>query len=276
MDDPTWYGRISAANSISDIYAMGGEPVCAVCVFALPKDVPEDAPAAILNGAVETCTEAGVALVGGHTVKDQEVKFGLAVTGTVHPDRVVSNAGAKPGDVIVLTKPVGSGFLTTAMRAEMLDDDTALAAQEVMAQLNRGAGEAMVDVGVHAATDVTGFGLLGHLAEMAEGSDTTIRLDVRRVPWMKGLDRYLDKRFMCGGLHRNREYADDEGRVRWSGGDEAQHWAVTDPQTSGGLLIAVAPERLDALLAAMEERGVGTRAVIGEVLAHDGPRVEVV
>ena len=254
---------------------MGGEPVCAVCVFALPKDVPEEAPAAILKGAVEKCAEAGIALVGGHTVKDNEIKFGLAVTGLVHPDRIVTNAGAQVGDELVLTKPLGSGFLSTAMRADVLDAATALRAQEVMATLNRGAGEAMVEVGVHACTDITGFGLLGHAIEIAAGARATVRLEAAAVPWMEGLAPYVDKRFMCGGLHRNREYA--EGRVRWSGGTEAQRLVISDPQTSGGLLIAVAAEKLDDLLAAMAERGVETRAVVGEVLARDGDTdVEVV
>lgn len=275
VDDPTWYGRIAAANSLSDVYAMGGEPITAVSVYALPKDVPEGAPAAILQGAVDTCEEAGTALVGGHTVKDSEIKFGLAVTGLVHPDRVVSNAGAQVGDRLVLTKPLGSGFLATAIRADVLDEATALRAQQVMAALNRGAGEAMVEVGAHACTDITGFGLLGHTMELAAGASATVRLEAAAVPWIEGLAPYVDDRFVCGGLHRNREYA--EGRVRWSGGTEAQRMVIADPQTSGGLLIAVAAEQLDDLLAAMARRGVETRAVVGEVVARDGETdVEVV
>mgnify|MGYP001811984767 CR=1 FL=1 len=136
VDDPTWYGRIAAANSLSDVYAMGGVPVCAVSVFALPADVPEGAPAEILNGAVEVCTEAGAALLGGHTVKDKEIKFGLAVTGTVHPDRVITNAGAKPGDRLVLTKPLGSGFLATAMRADAIDAEAADRAMRVLSLIH--------------------------------------------------------------------------------------------------------------------------------------------
>jgi selenide,water dikinase len=276
VDDPTWYGRIAAANSISDVYAMGGVPVCAVCVFALPADVPEGAPSDILNGAIEVCQEAGTALLGGHTVKDTEIKFGLAVTGTVHPDRVVTNAGARPGDRLVLTKPLGSGFLATAMRADALDAETAERAMRVMATLNRGAGEAMLEVGVHAATDITGFGLLGHALEMAQGAGASIRLDAAAVPLIEGLDPYLNTRFMCGGLHRNREYGEAEGRMRLTGGTEAQRLAIMDPQTSGGLLIAVAEDRLDALLHAMAAHGVETRAVVGEVVPRESWQLEIV
>jgi len=275
VDDPTWYGRIAAANSLSDVYAMGGVPVTAVSVYALPKDVPEGAPAAILQAAIDTCEEAGCALVGGHTVKDTEIKFGLAVTGTVHPDRVVTNAGARVGDRLVLTKPLGSGFLSTAIRADALDDATAQRAQEIMATLNRGAGEAMIEVGANACTDVTGFGLVGHALGMAAAARVTVRLEAGAVPWMEGLAPFVDQRFTCGGLYRNREWA--ESRVRWSGGTDAQRLVMLDPQTSGGLLIAVAPDRLDDLLEAMERRGVETRAVVGEVLPRDGATdVEVV
>jgi selenide,water dikinase len=276
VDDPAWYGRIAAANSLSDVYAMGGEPLCAVSVFAFPVDVPDGVPSAILIGAVETCAEAGCALVGGHTVKDPEIKFGLAVTGTIHPDRVVTNAAARGGDRLVLTKPLGSGFLTTALRADVLDAETTRRVQEVMACLNRAGAEAMVEVGVSAATDVTGFGLLGHAYQMALSSGVTIRLEADRIPWIEGLAPYVDPRFACGGLNRNREYADRSGRVRWRGGTEAQRMVIADPQTSGGLLISVPEDRLPALLGALERRGVATRAVIGSVVPKTEATLEVV
>jgi selenide,water dikinase len=275
VDDPVWFGRIAAANSLSDVYAMGGEPLAAVSVLALPKEIPEEAPPKILQGAVDTCALASTALVGGHTVKDKEVKFGLSVTGTVHPDRIVSNVGARPGDALVLTKPLGSGFLSTAIRASALPEEVALGVQGMMAELNRGAAAAMVEVGVHAATDITGFGLLGHAIELAAGSDVTLRVDAAAVPWVEGLDPFVNDRFMCGGLHRNREYADAGNRVRWSGGTKEQHMVLTDPQTSGGLLIAVPGERRDALLEALERHDVATRAVVGEVVARDAGDVEV-
>ena len=276
VDDPVWFGRIAAANSLSDVYAMGGEPVAAVSVLALPKEVPDGAPAQILQGAVDKCAEASTSLVGGHTVKDKEVKFGLSVTGTVHPDRIVANVGVKPGDALVLTKPLGSGFLSTAIRASVLDDETEERVQALMAELNRGAAAAMVEVGVNAATDITGFGLLGHAIEMAAGSDVTLEIEAAAAPWVEGLAPFVNDRFMCGGLHRNREYADAEQRVRWMGGTKEQHMVLADPQTSGGLLIAVASEKLTALLEALERQGVSTRAVVGKAVERATGEVEIV
>jgi len=276
VDDATWYGRIAAANSLSDVYAMGGTPVCALSVFALPPEIPDGVPSDILNGAVEVCERAGCALIGGHTVKDKEIKFGLSVTGTIHPDRIVTNAGARPGDRLVLTKPLGTGFLSTALRAGVLDETTTLRAMETMATLNREACEAMVEAGATAATDVTGFGLLGHAYGMAAGAGVTLRIVADAVPWLEGLPPFVDRRFACGGLHRNREYGDAPGRVLWRGGTEAQRMVIADPQTSGGLLVAVPEARLSALLDGLAGRGVPTRAVIGEVLPRSGHAVEVV
>lgn len=274
VDDPTWFGRVGAANSISDIYAMGGVPVSAVCVYSLPAEVPEGAPAAILQGAVEKCVEADAPLVGGHTVKDTEIKFGLAVTGTVHPDEIVSNASAQVGDVLVLTKPLGSGFLCTALKGGRLDDDETLHVMEIMASLNRGAAEAMVDVGVSSATDLTGFGLLGHALGMAEASGVSMRIDAANVPWMMNLEKHATPQNTCGGLNTNMRYAQD--RVAWTGGTDLQRSVLADPQTSGGLLISVPAARADALLAGLEAKGVATRAVVGEVVARADKAVEVV
>lgn len=274
VDDPTWFGRIGAANSISDIYAMGGVPVAAVCVYALPPGLPEGVAAEILNGAIETLTEAATPLVGGHTVKDHEVKFGLAVTGTVHPDKIVTNAGAKAGDAIVLTKPLGSGYLGTAIKRGVLPEAETLRVMEVMASLNKGAAEAMLEVGVHAATDITGFGVLGHAASMATASGTTIRLQAGQVPWIEGLEAFATAENTCGGLTKNLAYA--RGEVDLKGGSDLQHAVLADPQTSGGLFICVAADRLDDLLRALEQHGVTTRAVIGEVVEYTGTAVEVV
>ncbi len=275
VDDPTWYGRIAAANSLSDVYAMGGEPLSAVSVFAFPVDLPDNVPSEILNGAVEGCVEAGCALVGGHTVKDHEIKFGLAVTGTIHPDHIVRNATARPGDHLVLTKPLGSGLLTTALRAGALGDDETLRVMQVMAALNRGASRAMLEVGVHAATDVTGFGLLGHALGMAEPAGVSMRIRSADVPAIEGLEPFLDRRFVCGGLERNREWVESKGRVRWVDVPEARRLVLLDPQTSGGLLIAVAPDRADALLDALVAHGCLASAWIGEVLERAAWRLEV-
>jgi selenide,water dikinase len=268
VDDPSWFGRIGAANSFSDVYAMGGTPVAAVCVFALPKEVPEGAPAAILQGAVDKCVEADAPLVGGHTVKDVEIKFGLAVTGRVHPDRIVRNAGARPGDVLVLTKPLGSGFLCTAIKNGALPEPETGRLMEVMATLNRAAAEAMCEVGVHAATDLTGFGLLGHAIGLADASGVTLEIEAAAVPWMEGLEAFAVPRHTCGGLTRNLEYA--QGRVAWRGGSDVQRNVLADPQTSGGLLVSVAGDRADALLAALAARGVTCRAVVGSVKERAG------
>lgn len=268
VDDPVWFGRVAAANSLSDVYAMGGTPVSAVAAFALPDDVPDGVPADILNGAIEKCTEAGTALLGGHTVADKEIKFGLAVTGTIHPDRVISNAGARVGDRLVLTKPLGSGFLCTAIKRRTLDETETLRLMHVMAGLNAGAAAAMIEVGVHAATDVTGFGVIGHVLAMADASGTTLELEASAFPWIEGLEAHMTKKNTCGGLTRNLAYAGAEGRVAWRGGTQAEHEVLADPQTSGGLLISVPAARLDALLASLEQHGVETRAVVGTVTAR--------
>lgn len=274
VDDPRWFGRVAAANSISDVYAMGGTPVSAVSILAIPDDLPEGVVPEILNGAVEVCEEAGCAFVGGHTVADKEVKFGLCVTGTIHPDRIATNAGARPGDRLVLTKPLGNGFLNTALKRGTLPEVLAERTMRLMATLNRAGAEAMNEVGVHAATDVTGFGLLGHGIGMADASHVTLRVTAAAVPWIEGLAEHLTASNTCGGLKRNLAYA--HGRVRFAGGTIPQHQVLADPQTSGGLLICVAADRLAALLAALERRGVATRAVIGEVLPRGDVSIEVV
>ena len=274
VDDPTWFGRVGAANSISDIYAMGATPVAAVAVYALPPKLPEHVPAAILNGAIEKLTEADAPLIGGHTVKDTEIKFGLSVTGTIHPDKIVENSNAKAGDKLVLTKPLGSGYLCTAIKAGALPEDITMRVMEVMAALNRSAGEAMVEVGVNAATDMTGFGVVGHAIGMAQASNTTVRLFAAEAPWIEGLEDFALPKFTCGGLKKNMAYA--EGFVDWRGGTEMQRAVLADPQTSGGMLISVAEDKLDTLLTALADRGVETRAIVGEVIDRGAQPVDVV
>lgn len=277
VDDPTWFGRVAAANALSDVWAMGGTPHSCVDVLALPDDVPPWVPGEILNGAIEKVVEGGAVLVGGHTITDRELKFGLAVTGTIHPDRIVTNAAARPGDALVLTKPLGSGYLCTALKREDLTEAETLRLMETMAALNRAASEAMVETGVHAATDVTGFGLLGHACGMADGAGVTLRFRGDALPRMDGVEAHMTRKNTCGGLRRNAAYGDGAGRVRVAPGvAEAAHLLAADPQTSGGLLIAVAPERLATLLAALARRGVATRAVVGEVVARTPFAVEVV
>jgi selenide, water dikinase len=274
VDDPTWFGRVAAANSLSDVWAMGGRPHSCVDVLALPDDVPTWVPGDILNGAIEKVTEGGAVLVGGHTIVDKELKFGLSVTGTIHPDKIVTNAGSRPGDVLVLTKPLGSGFLCTAIKKEGLSEAEELRVMEVMATLNKDASEAMVEVGVHSATDVTGFGVLGHACGMADGAGVTLRVRARDLPKIEGLDVSRMKKYVCGGLKRNLSWGDSH--IRWGSGlTDEDKGLVADPQTSGGLLIAVPADRLDRLLAALKARGVATRAVIGDVVARTEASLEV-
>lgn len=274
VDDPHWFGRVGAANSISDVYAMGGTPVSAVSVFGLPADLDPAIGTEILQGAVATMEEAGIPMVGGHTVKDSEIKFGLCVTGTVHPDRIVANRGAKVGDVLVLTKPLGSGYLCTAIKRDAIEPDVAERVMTVMATLNKGAGLAMQEVGVHAATDITGYGLLGHAHEMAGGGDVTLVLRASDVPWIEGLEPYATPENTCGGLKKNAAYA--SGKVKLEGGTAMQQAVMADPQTSGGLLVAVAPDRLEAFLAALAAHGVACRAIVGTVEAASDATVRVV
>jgi selenide,water dikinase len=242
--------------------------------MGLPADIPTWVPAEILNGAIEKVTEAGAVLVGGHTIVDKELKFGLAVTGTIHPDRIVTNAGAKPGDALVLTKPLGSGYLCTAMKGERLTDEEIQRVVDVMATLNRAAAEAMVEAGANAATDVTGFGLVGHAIGMADGAGVTFRLRARALPRIEGVEAHMTAKDVCGGLRRNLAYAQD--RTTWAPDvSEEDRGLAADPQTSGGLLIAVPAARLGALLEGLERRGVSTRAVVGEVVPRRATALEV-
>jgi selenide, water dikinase len=268
VDDPRAYGAIAAANSMSDVYAMGGEVLLALNIGAFPNELPRDMIAEILLGAAETVREGGGVMVGGHTVNDAEPKFGLAVTGIVHPDMILTLAGALPGDVLVLTKPLGGGLVTTAARADALEDDSHLVeAVRVMMTLNRGAAAAMRGIGVHACTDITGFGLFGHAAEMAEASDVRLRIQMSRLPALPGALRYAELGQTTGGARRNRDHF---GAVRVAPEVETPLVELGwDPQTSGGLLIAVAPDRVDALLAALEDEGA-TGHRIGIVEAGEG------
>ena len=274
MDDPYWFGAIAAANSLSDVYAMGGTPLTALNILCFPiKELPGEMLADILRGGADKMREAGVHLAGGHSVDDPEPKYGLSVTGTVHPDRVVTNAGAQPGDVLVLTKPLGTGILTTAAKRDALDAETLAFAIQTMATLNRAASEAMQSIGtgadglVHAATDITGFGLLGHLSHWVRArTDIALRLDAAAMPLLPRVRELAAADYTTGGGAANGRYL--EGLVSFAeeiGADLRD--VLLDPQTSGGLCMAVAPQSLEALQDELARRGVETRAVIGEVIA---------
>ncbi len=263
VDDPYDYGAIAAANALSDVYAMGGHPLIALNVVAFPDELDKEILTRILLGGAEKTAEAGAIIVGGHTIDDPEPKYGLSVTGIVTPGHQVANVGARPGDVLILTKPLGSGVLTTAHKNGALDATTLAETVAVMSQLNREASEAMVEVGVNACTDITGFGLLGHLKGMIDGSDVGATLLLSDIPTIPAAWEMIDRGFVPGGTGRNRMWIEDT--VGWHPGiSDAGRIMLMDAQTSGGLLIAVPADRRDALLNALQARG-STAAVIGVV-----------
>jgi selenide, water dikinase len=278
VDDPKLYGQIAAANALSDVYAMGGTPKTALNLVGYPDD--KDPSLAwlgeILAGGAERCREARCVIVGGHTVRDAEIKFGLAVTGTVHPRKVLTNAAARPGDRLILTKPLGTGFVTTAhKRGKCGPGDKAFdAAVGSMITLNDRARDAMVEVGVSAATDVTGFGLAGHAFEMAEGSRVTLVLDLARLPLLPDVDRFVRAGYRTRASATNAAYVAPGLRVEGTP-DPLLLEFFYDAQTSGGLLISVPAERADALLGDLHGRGVIDARLIGEVRADDGARLVV-
>ena len=277
VDDPYAYGEIAVANALSDVYAMGGTPLMALNIVGFPVDLPKDILGRVLQGGMSKAKEAGVLIVGGHTVDDAEPKYGVAVTGVVKPGRQVTVDAAKPGDVLVLTKPIGTGIITTAGKAERVDSEVLEGAVRIMSTLNRAASEAMVKVGVNACSDVTGFGLLGHLLNIVEASGVAARLNLSEVPVLAGALELLDDGIAPGGTHRNLESIDP--KVAWDASvDQNGRLLLSDAQTSGGLLISVEPARLDSLLAELRTFGVETRSVIGAIVESaslDGKRIEV-
>lgn len=244
-DDPYLFGQIAATNALSDVYAMGGEPKLALNIMCIPKDMPRDAVHALLRGGYEKVFEAGALITGGHSIFDDEPKYGLSVTGFVHPDRILTNSGAKEGDVLLLTKPLGIGILTTAQRAELLSDEGKALAYRLMTTLNKSARDCMVKYRVHACTDVTGFGLLGHLYEMTQGSDLTAVLDTSAIHIIQEALPFAEMGILPEGMYRNRSFA--EQAVDAGDTPLAVQDVLYDPQTAGGLMISVHPEDADAL-----------------------------
>jgi len=274
VDDPYDFGRITAANALSDIYAMGGTPLTALNMLAFPCSMGAEIVGEVVRGGAEKVTEAGAVTVGGHTIDDKEPKFGLSVFGVVHPDKVVRNRGARPGDVVILTKPVGTGLWGTALKRGLSTEDDARDVIESMATLNKAACEAMVEVGVHAATDVTGFGLLGHLHEMALASGCSAQLALGAVPLFERALEWAQREVVPGRTAEVVAWAD--GFVEWRHAAERGLWmrVLCDPQTSGGLLIAIGPDAADQLRVALELRGV-LAAEVGHFVAGPSGRVTV-
>ncbi len=275
VDDPATWGAIAAANALSDVYAMGATPLFALNLVGWPRDrLPFELLGEVLRGAADITRRAGCLMVGGHSIDDPEPKFGLVVIGEVHPDRMLTNAGACAGDVLVLTKPLGTGILATALKRDALLEAGMVDAVRSMTTLNEGAARAALRIGVSAATDVTGFGLIGHLLNMLDASQVGAELAYEAVPVLPHAWNLAARGFVPGGTKRNLEVAAD--RVTWAADvGEADRWILTDAQTSGGLLLAVPPEHEVALLTALQDEGTPAAATIGRVTAGPAGRVRV-
>ena len=266
-DDPYLFGQIAATNALSDVYAMGGEPKLCLNIMAIPESMPKEAVHQLLRGGYDKVYEAGALITGGHSILDDEPKYGLAVTGFVHPDRVLTNAGARPGDVLLLTKPLGIGVLTTAAKADMASQEAIALAERLMTTLNKSARDAMVNYRVHACTDVTGFGLLGHACEMAQGSGVELELHVGDIDLIPDAVELARMGILPAGMYRNRAFA--EGEVDAGNTELCRQDLLYDPQTAGGLLMAVDPADAEALLAELR-RCVPSAQRIGSVGEYRG------
>lgn len=273
LDDPYLYGQIAAANSLSDVYAMGGEPKLAMNIACFPKDLPKEVIKQILLGSHDKVKEANALVIGGHTVEDKEPKFGLSVTGFIHPKDVVTNCNAKPGDVLILTKPLGLGILNTGIKAGLVSQEGYNTSVFVMTQLNKFSKDAMMKVGVNSCTDITGFGLLGHAYEMAEGSDVTIKLFSSSVPVIEEAISLARMGIIPAGAYRNMEYVKKQVEVSDKTAQEIID-CMCDPQTSGGLLISVEKSKADLLLNELKNSPT-PYGLVGEVTERQDCRIIV-
>ena len=275
VDNPYDFGQIAAANSLSDIYAMGARPLFALNVVGFPMGkIPLSILAEILKGGMDKCAEAGISVAGGHTVKDDEPKYGLAVTGVVAPERVMRNSTAAPGDALILTKPLGTGVITTGIKAEMVSNETIDKVTRLMATLNKTASEVMVEHGASACTDVTGFGLMGHLQEMVASSGVTARIRSSDVPIMDETWPLIERECVPAGTLENKKFVED--CTKWHEEvSEPMRIALCDAQTSGGLLIATPAQRADRMLSALREAGVTDAAIIGAMEDGGAPCIYV-
>lgn len=273
VDDPYDFGRIAAANALSDVYAMGGVPLTALNIVGFPdKELESDVLLEILRGGADICEEANCVVVGGHSVRDAEVKFGLAVTGRVHPNRILTNAGARPGDQLILTKPLGSGVLTSAAKSGKIPAADLNEAIRAMTALNRAASEIAVQIGVNACTDVTGFGLVGHLFELAEGSGVSVLLRSGAIPLLARTLEMARQGVLTRAAKSTREYLGDRLVVHPSV-EDALAGVLLDAQTSGGLLLSVFAENADRIINELNAAGAICAVNIGEVVVARGPRV---
>ena len=275
VDDPFTFGQIAATNALSDVYAMGGRPLTAMNIACFTNCLEPSVLAEILKGGADKIKEAETTLVGGHTVTDNEVKYGLSVTGYVHPDKVLTNAGAKAGDVLILTKPLGTGILSTALKSGLIDEDDLTESVRSMTTLNKGAALAMEKVGANGCTDVTGFGLLGHLYEMADASHVDIHLNAKEAPLMTGVLELIEKKAIPGGAKANKNHFG-----RWISFNntinETLQMALFDPQTSGGLLIAVTENKVIEMIEALKENNTLCYSIIGTVHKRIGDNCQII
>ncbi len=270
VDDPFAFGQIAVANALSDVYAMGGKAITAMNIVCFPsKTMDISVLREILSGGLDKLKEAEVTLVGGHSVDDPELKFGLSVTGVVHPEKVVLNSGAKSGDKLILTKPLGTGVINTAIKANMADAATVIAVTEQMAMLNKKASEIMQEIGVHACTDVTGFGLLGHACEMIQSGEAGLEIDCESVPILERAPEFAQMGLIPAGTYRNRDFR--SSMIEFGPG--IPEWisdVLFDPQTSGGLIISLSAQKAQTLLTELHGVGLNQSAIIGDVTSQAG------
>jgi len=273
VDDPYDFGQIAAANALSDVYAMGGRPVTAMNVVCFPREAMDiSVLREILRGGIAKLSEAGASLVGGHSVDDRELKYGLCVMGTVHPDRVITNTGAREGDVLILTKPLGTGIISTAMKSGVAEQEIITLVTRQMATLNRRAAELMADFNVHACTDITGFGLLGHACEMVQGTDVGMEVNSQAVPLLPGAKEYCRQGLVPGGTRRNREFRSNMIEARVS---DEMVLVLFDAQTSGGLLISLPLADGETLVKKMHGAGIDDAAIIGHMVANPKGKIAI-
>jgi len=267
VDDPYDFGQIAVANALSDVYAMGGKPLTAMNMVCFPtKKLDITILKDILKGGVDKMKEAKVTLVGGHSIDDAELKYGLSVTGMVHPDRLVTNSGAKTGDKLILTKPLGTGIISTALKAGKASKETAVKVTKYMAALNKKASELMQEAGVHACTDITGFGFIGHLCQLAQNSRVGIKINSSSVPIFAEVEGFAKAGLCPGGLQRNREFYGKMVEFSNQIPDYTRD-ILFDPQTSGGLLIVLAPEKAELLVNKLHKAGIQDAVIVGEVIS---------
>ena len=274
VDDPSYFGRIAAANALSDVFAMGGKPLSALSIVGWPDALPPELLGEIMRGGQEKLDEAECILAGGHTVTDQEVKYGLAVTGTIHPDKVLTNGGAKAGEVLVLTKRLGMGAISTGIKKGKVGDDIAKGAMDQMAELNRKGADVAVRYGLRCATDVTGFGLAGHCAEIAAASELTVEIDAGALPAFDQALELISKNVISGGAARTRGFLGARLEIQ-DGVDRDRMMLALDAETSGGLVLSCPEDSVDGIVRDLGEAGTSCAVVIGRVVEHNGVDVRL-